>query len=126
MDKKYIELFAALAQANADSAEQVMDYDREQGNEAGLKTATTMRDDFQDLACRLDDKYEMSKADALKLLLGAMVQVNQLQLRIDALKKAMTGYQTDVIPALQEITEKAETDEEAKKMANEKFIIKNN
>ena len=126
MDKKYIELFAALAQANAASAEQVMDYDRQQGDEAGLKTATTMRDDFQDLADRLDDKYEMSKADALKLLLGAMVQVNQLQFRIDALKKAMTGYQTDVIPALQEITEKAETDEEAKKMANEKFIIKNN
>lgn len=126
MDKKYIELFAALAQANAASAEQVMDYDRQQGDTEGLEKATIMRDDFQDLAVRLDDKYEMSKADAFKLLLGAMVQVNQLQLRIDALKKAMTGYQTDVIPALQEITEKAETDEEAKKMANEKFIIKNN
>lgn len=126
MDKKYIELFAALAQANAASAEQVMDYDRQQGDTEGLEKATIMRDDFQDLADRLDDKYEMSKADAFKLLLGAMVQVNQLQFKIDALKKAMTGYQTDVIPALQEITGKAETDEEAKKMANEKFIIKNN
>ena len=65
----------------------------------------------------------MNKSDAARLLVGAMIQVNQLQDRINNLKKAMTGYQTDVIPKLQEIVD-AENDEAASKIADEKFIIK--
>ena len=74
MDKKYIVLFKDLAQATAASAEQVMDYDREKGDEKGLATATTMRDDFQDLASKIDgDDYVPTKADAARLLVGAMI-----------------------------------------------------
>lgn len=124
MDKKYIELFKTLAQATAVSAEQVMDYDKAQGDEKGLQTATTMRDDFQELFDRINEDFILSKGDAARLLVGAMIQVNQLQDRINALKKAMTGYQTDVIPKLQEIVDNAENDEMANQMANEKFIIK--
>ena len=46
MDKRYVTLFKELAQATAASAETVMDYDREKGDENGLKTATIMRDDY--------------------------------------------------------------------------------
>jgi hypothetical protein len=54
-----------------------------------------------------------------------MVMVNQLQDKVNALRKAITGYQTDVIPKLQEIVDNAGSDDElARKMANEKFIIK--
>ena len=124
MDKRYITLFKDLTQATAASAEQVMDYDREKGDEKGLATATTMRNDFQELADKINmDDYVPTKADASRLLVGAMIQVNQLQDRINNLKKAMTGYQTDVIPKLQEIVD-AEDDEAASKIANEKFIIK--
>ena len=49
MDKKYVTLFKDLAQATAASAESVMDYDRSQNDEKGLKTATIMRDDYQKL-----------------------------------------------------------------------------
>ena len=126
MDKKYIDLFKGLAQATAASAEQVMDYDRAKGDEKGLETATTMRDDFQDLATRIDTtEYVITKSDVAKLLVGAMIQANQLQDRINNLKKAMTGYQSDVIPKLQEILDKSENDEDALKLANEKFIIEN-
>ena len=129
MDKRYITLFKDLAQATAASAEAVMDYDREKGDEKGLETATTMRDDFQALTDKINEggeAYKMNKGDAARLLVGAMIQVNQLQDRINNLKKAMSGCQTDVVPKLQSIVDEANDDEAAEKMANEKFIIKEN
>ena len=129
MDKRYITLFRDLAQATAASAESVMDYDHEKGDEKGLETATTMRDDFQALTDKINeagDAYEMNKNDVARLLVGAMIQVNQLQDRINNLKKAMSGYQTDVVPKLQAILDEATDDTAAIQMANEKFIIQEN
>ena len=125
MDKRYITLFKELAQATAVSAEQVMEYDRGKGDEKGLETATIMRDDYQALVDSItsaDENYQLNKADAARLLVGAMIQVNQLQDRINNLKKAMSGYQADVIPKLQEIID-LENDDDVVKVANEKFII---
>ena len=126
MDKKYIELFKELARATAVSAEQVMDYDKAQNDEKGFDTAKIMRDDFEALYDRLDENYRMTKADGAKLMVGIMIQLNQMQDRITALRKAVTGYQTDLIPKLQEIVDNAQDDEEAAKIAEEKFIIENN
>jgi ABC-type transporter Mla subunit MlaD len=127
MDKKYITLFKDLAQATAASAETVIEYNQSKNDEKGVTTATTMRDDFQELVDRIKeagDDYAMTQPDAARLLVGSMVMVNQLQDRIAALRKAVAGYQTDVIPKLQEIVDKAGSDNElAQKMANEKFII---
>ena len=123
MDKKYIKLFKELAQATAASAETVMDYDREKNDESGLQTATFMRNDYQALADSLVEEYELNKNDAAKLLVGAMIMVNQLQDRINNLKKALTGYQTDIIPKLQKIVDEAKNDDEATEMANKNFII---
>lgn len=128
MDKKYITLFKDLAQATAASAESVMDYNRSKNDEKGLSTATIMRDDFQALVDTIQeagDNYAPTQPEAARLLVGAMVMVNQLQDKINALRKAITGYQTDVIPKLQEIVDNAGSDDDlARKMANEKFIIK--
>ena len=52
-----------------------------------------------------------------------MIIVNQIQDRLATLQKAMSGYQTDLIPKLNEIIE-AETEDEVKKLAIEKFSIK--
>ena len=124
MDKKYITLFKDLAQATAVLAEQVMEYDRGKGEEDALKTATIMRDDYQDLADKIKaDEYNMTKSDAAKFLVAAMIQANQLQDKMNNLKKAMAGYQTDLIPKLQELVD-AEDDETVIRLANEKFIIK--
>lgn len=126
MDKTYVTLFKELAQTTAAVAETVMDYDREQGDDNGLKTATIMRDDFQDLVARIDvTEYVISKADAAKLMVGAMVQVNQLRTRIEELKKVLVGYNSDVIPKLQLVVD-ATDDDEAMRIANEKFIITDN
>lgn len=126
MDKKYIELFKELTRATAVSAEQVMDYDHEKGDEKGFETAKTMRDDFEAFHDRLNEDYRMTKADGAKLLVGIMIQLNQIQDRITALRKAVAAYQTDVIPKLQEIVDNAQDDKEAAKIAEEKFIIEDN
>lgn len=126
MDKRYIDLFKELARATAVSAEQVMDYDHEKEDEKGFETAKIMRDDYEALYDRLNDEYRLTKSDAAKLLVGIMIQLNHMQDRIVALRKAVTGYQTDVIPKLQDIVDNAESDEDAAKIANEKFVIENN
>lgn len=126
MDKSYITLFNELARATAVTSEQVMDYDHEKGDEKGFQTAMTMRDDYEALKDRINETYEMNKADAAKLLVAAYIQISQLQDRMEALKKALTGYQTDVLPKLQSIVDEAKTDEDAIKMANEKFIVEDN
>lgn len=117
MDKKYLDLFKKLAQATAVTAEQVMEYDESKNDTKGFETAQIMRNDYQALADTLEEGFTMSKGDAAKLLVATMIQANQLQDRIDNLKKAMVGYQTDLIPKLQEIMNKATNDEEAIKLA---------
>ena len=129
MDKKYVTLFKDLAQATAASAESVMDYDRSQNDEKGLKTATIMRDDYQKLTDKIidaGDAYVPNKDEVAKLLVGAMIQVNQIQDKINNLKKAMVGFQTNTIPKLQKILDEAKDDEDARNMANLSFILENN
>ena len=127
MHDKYIELFKELAKSTAISAEQVMDYDKSKNDDQGFKTAQVMRDDFNNLYDKIADKDfngSLERADFARLLVGALIIANQLNDRITALKKALSGYQTDIIPKLQEIMDQTKTDEEAMKIANEKFNIK--
>ena len=126
MDKKYITLFKELAQAVAASAEQVMDYDKQKEDDEGFKTATILRDDFQALADKINDEYVVNRTDAIKFLVGAMIMVNQLTDRIANLRQAVAGYQTDLIPKLQNIIDNTTDDIAASEMANTLFITDNN
>ena len=129
MDKKYITLFTEIARATEVSAEQVMDIDKQNGDEKGEKTARIMRDDYAQLHDKLsaeDFDGNLTKNDFIKMMAGAMIQVNQLQDRITNLRKAMSGYQNDLIPKLQKIIEKAQTDEEAMKLAEEILTFNEN
>ena len=129
MHNKYIQLFKELAKATAVSAEQVMDYDKQKNDEKGLAAAETLRNDFNALYDKIaakDFNGTLEKADFARLLVGTLIIANQLNDRIAALKKALSGYQTDIIPKLQEIVDNAKDDEEAMKIAEEKFIIESN
>ena len=126
MHSKYIELFKEIARTTSTSAEQVMDYDKQKNDDKGYAAAQTLRDDFNVLYDKLRDNDfdgKLEKADFARLLVGVLIIVNQLNDRLNALKKAMSGYQTDIIPKLQEIIDKAESDEDAMKLAEEKFSI---
>ena len=127
MHSKYIELFKEIANATAISAEQVMDYDKQKDDSKGYEAAETLHKDFIELYDKIRDKDfdgQLAREDFARLLVGTLIIMNQLNDRINALKKAMTGYQTDVMPKLQEIVDNAKTDEEAMTLAEEKFSIK--
>ena len=68
----------------------------------------------------------MNRSDAARLCVGAMIIVNQLQDKIESLKKALTGYQTDIIPKLQEIVDNTTTDDEVAEKAEATFILDDN
>lgn len=85
-----------------------------------------MRDDYQELTDKIKDagdEYTPTKNDCAKLLVAAMILVNQLQDRITALKTSITGYQTDIIPKLRDIIDNTTEDNLLEKI-NEKFNIK--
>ena len=126
MNNKYITLFKELAQTTATTAETVMEFNRSNNDEVGLKAATMMRDDFQNLASKIDENYQFTQSDIAQLTVASMIVTNQIKDKIDTLKSALAGYQTDLIPKLQEILEQAENDEAVMKLAEEKFIIDGN
>ena len=127
MHSKYIELFKVIANATAISAEQVMDYDKQKDDAKGYEAAETLHKDFIGLYDKIRDKNfdgQLAREDFARLLVGTLIIMNQLNDRITALKKAMTGYQTDIMPKLQDIVDNTKTNEEAMAMAEEKFSIK--
>lgn len=126
MHKKYIELFKELAHATEVSAEQVMEYDKSKNDEKGYETAQTMRNDFAALYDKIkNENFDgvLTKAEYAKLLVGCYIVVGNLQDRVEALRKAIAGYQSDLVPKLSKIIE-AETDEAAQAAAEEQFVIK--
>ena len=129
MDKKYITLFKELSKSTAVLAEQVMDYDHEKKDEKGFETAKTMRDDFEALHDKLsaeDFDGILAKNDYAKLLVASLIISNNLRDKMNTLKKAIMGYENDLIPKLQNIVKDEVTDEEAQKIAEEIFVIDNN
>ena len=69
--------------------------------------------------------YELEKIDYARLLVGVMIVMNSLRDQVNAISRAVTGYEKDIAPKLQEIIDKSSTDEEANQLANEKFVIIN-
>lgn len=125
MTKGYINTFLELARTNAATAEFVMEYYREKNNPTELKNMTEIRDDYQELADRINaagDRYILTKKDAAKLLVGAIIISGQLRDKITNYQKALTSFQTNVIPTLQEIVD-IKDEATADKVASEKFII---
>lgn len=126
MDKKYLELFKEMTKATAVSAEQVMDYNHEHEDENGFENAKKLRDEYEALREKIEqagDDYLPDKDDCSKFLVATLVLVNQLQERIKLLGAAISGYQNEMVPKLQQIAE-AEDDEAARKLASEIFVIK--
>ena len=125
MNEKYFTLFKELAKAAEVIAEQVMEYDHQKKDENGEKTATIMRDDFANLNDKLANKdYQITLADYAKLFVAAYVVASNLETKIKNEQIALEGYNTDLVPKLTRITSEAKTDEEAQKLAEELFQIK--
>ena len=87
-----------------------------------------MRDDFSALYDKIkSETFDgiLTQADYARLLVGCYIIVGNLQDRMNALKKSIAGYQSDLVPKLSKVIE-AKTDEEAQAIADSQFIIKEN
>ena len=90
MDKSYINVFKELARAAEVAAEQVKEYDHNNGDTKGEETATIMRDDYAKLFDKISAEETLTKNDYAKLLTAAYIVSNNLRDRISNLKKAIT------------------------------------
>ena len=127
MDKRYITLFREIARNTEVMAERVIEYNKEKKDEKGEQTAMSMRNDFAALHDKLAaenlDESSITRAEWAKILVGAMIVVNNVKDQIKAQQKALQGYEIDLVPKLNRILEETKTDEEANNLAKELFEI---
>jgi hypothetical protein len=122
MDSRYLELFTLIAQQIANLAEQVMNDHQDKGETKEQETAQTMRDDYLNLHDKLTSNQELNKADYARILVGAIIIVNQLTARIQNEQKALDGYKLDIIPKLDQINNAEYDDVPA--LAEKLFTVK--
>lgn len=123
MDRRYKDLFLLISQTIANTAEKVMDLHKDNNEEKEFETAQTMRDDYLNLHDKLSETDVLSKADYARLLVGAIIVVNQIEGKIKAEQKALDGYKFDIIPKLDQINNEMD-EEKIVQLAAELFEIK--
>lgn len=105
MDKKYRELFAALAQFSEVIAEKVMESQKKESNFAEYKKASDMREAYRNLGENIKkEEYEMTEKDATFFILGAQAYIKHMNSIIEKQKSVVSGYESDIIPKLVEYT----------------------
>jgi len=86
-----------------------------------------MRDDYKQLYDTLRgvdfNPDNLEKKDYAKLLVGAIIVVKQIENKLEAEKKAISGYKIDIIPKLERMVNEVETEEERIALARELFTI---
>ena len=123
MDRRYKDLFLLISQSIANTAEKVMDLHKDNNEEKEFETAQIMRDDYLNLHDKLSETDILSKADYARLLVGAIIVVNQIEGKIKAEQKALDGYKLDIIPKLDQINNEPDVEKVAQ-LAAELFEIK--
>lgn len=125
MNQQYLELFKGVTHAAELLAEQVSQYNLEQGTKKQADLALTMRDDYRSLKEKFEDENfngeSLTRADYAKLLVCAWVVSQNLEERIKQIEKALQGYKIDLLPKLNRILEETENTFQANKLAKELF-----
>lgn len=127
MNEKYIHLFKELTRSMAVLAETVMEYNHKHDDTKGEETAQIMREDYQNLNDKLStpgfDSQTLTRAEFAKLLVGAIVLMQNLEERIKVEQLAVQGYKIDTIPKLERVVNETNNDESALNLANQLFQI---
>lgn len=127
MTDKYIILFKELAKNAELIAEQVADLNKKNNNNKGEETAFIMRNDFAKLADKINSKdfspKDLTKAEYSRLFVAAFVYTNNLRTQMENFRKALQGYEVDLVPKLNRIITECKTDEEVNELAEKLFTI---
>lgn len=130
MNDRYIHLFKELTRSMAVLAETVMEYNHKNDDTKGEETAQIMRDDYQNLNDKISepgfDPQTLTRADFAKLLVGAVVVMQNIEERIKTEELAVQGYKIDTIPKLERVVNETDNDESALNLANQLFQITEN
>lgn len=126
MDQKYSNLFTEIARTISILAESVMDYNKSQDDQPSYEASETMRNEYMKLQNKLEDNPNatLSRAEYAKLLIGALIIVEQIESKIKKDQIALAGYKTDMIPKLEQIVNETKNDIEAAKRAEKIFQVK--
>lgn len=99
-------------------AEQVLELNKKNNDEKGIQTATIMRNDYAELYDRMKSEdfvpESLKRHDFARFLVGAIIVTQQIENKIAAENKALSGYKVDLIPKLERIvneTNEGEQDE---------------
>ncbi len=127
MDQKYVTLFREIARTTSILAEQVMEFNRNSGDKKGEETAQLMRDDFNSLYDRMNvdifNPHLLTIDDYRRLLVGALIVVNNLNNKIENEQKAVQNYNLTIIPQLQRILNECKDQDSVNTLADEIFKI---
>lgn len=127
MDNVYKNLFTEMCHTAAVLAEQVMDYDKKQGDTSGYQTAEAMRNDYQKLEDALVANNELTYNEYVKLLAASYIIINNIQDRIKVNQKVIDNYKIDIIPKLSRIMDETKDNpEKTKTLSAELFKISEN
>lgn len=125
MHQKYIKLFTELSHTVAALSQQVMDYNKRKNETKGEETARIMYDQYTELYQKFTtpgfSTASLNKTDFLRLLVGAAIIKKNIEDRIAEEKNAVKGYETDVIPKLQQLADAP--DEEIHALADKLLVI---
>lgn len=117
MHDSYRQLFAAIAQGNAVTAETVMAKAKEENKDASA--AESMRDSYQTLADALaSETYKLKLEDYIKLYIGATLILKTLKSKVIALNGTIEGYEKNIIPKLKQVVDKQGSDAVAEILFN--------
>lgn len=104
MDKKYQQLLSAIARSVEILAEKAMELHHKEGDHKGFETASEMRNKYSRLHDLLEkEQVKLSREDFITLYIGAGLVIKQIEGKIHRDRLALKGYQTDLIPKLEEI-----------------------
>ena len=129
MHKKYQEVFQALADAAIFSAEIALKHEKTKENKQRIDTANEMHEKYLALNNKIQaagEEYIPTKDDIALLLIASIIVSKQLENQVENTRKAIAGYQTDIIPKLQQILNECENDSEVASKSEQMFIINDN
>ena len=104
MNKRYQDLFQAIARngaLNAEKAIEVLEANNEKARERNI--LLDMRDKYNELEDKIVNGNELKFADYIQLYAGAMVSRNLLEKNIASLTKVLQEYDDNLIPKLKSV-----------------------
>lgn len=104
MNKRYQDLFQAIARngaLNAEKAIEVLEANNEKARERNI--LLDMRDKYNELEDKIVNGDELKFADYIQLYAGAMVSRNVLEKNITSLTKVLQEYDDNLIPKLKSV-----------------------